>query len=237
MESKICTKCNSEKLISEFHKNKRIKDGHHYICKSCCKQFSSQHYKKNKDLFKKYYENNLSTIKERKKKHYNINKDKIKNKNKEYYENNKPDILKQKKTYSKTNKDKLKKYNTIYSKEYRRKKISTDKFFKFKCSVRDLIKRSIRDKNFTKKSKSGNILGCSYEEFRQYIESKFEPWMNWNNYGNWNGVATSEKQSWDLDHIIPLSSAKTEEDIIKLNNYKNFQPLCSYFNRFIKKGN
>ena len=41
----------------------------------------------------------------------------------------------------------------------------------------------------------------------------------------------------DIDHIIPLSSAKTEEDIIRLNHYTTLQPLCSYTNRYIKKNN
>jgi len=36
-------------------------------------------------------------------------------------------------------------------------------------------------------------------------------------------------------HIIPISSAKTNDDVYKLNHYSNFQPLCSYVNRFIKK--
>ena len=40
---------------------------------------------------------------------------------------------------------------------------------------------------------------------------------------------------WDLDHIIPVSSAKTEEELIKLNLYENFQPLCSKINRDLKK--
>jgi hypothetical protein len=35
-------------------------------------------------------------------------------------------------------------------------------------------------------------------------------------------------KSWDIDHIIPISSAKTKEDIIRLNHYTNLQPLCSY---------
>ena len=39
----------------------------------------------------------------------------------------------------------------------------------------------------------------------------------------------------DIDHIIPISTAKTEEEIIKLNHYSNLQPLCSYTNRVIKR--
>jgi len=40
---------------------------------------------------------------------------------------------------------------------------------------------------------------------------------------------------WDIDHIIPLSSVKKEEDLIKLNHYTNLQPLCSFVNRVIKR--
>jgi hypothetical protein len=68
----------------------------------------------------------------------------------------------------------------------------------------------------------------------EYIESKFESWMNWDNRGKFNGELN---YGWDLDHIVPISSAVTEEDIIKLNHYTNFQPLCSYINRVIKKNN
>ena len=30
---------------------------------------------------------------------------------------------------------------------------------------------------------------------------------------------------WHLDHIKPISLAKSEEEIIELNHYTNFQPL------------
>jgi len=56
--------------------------------------------------------------------------------------------------------------------------------------------------------------------------------MNWDNKGLYNG---NFEYGWDVDHIIPLSSAKTEEEIIRLNHYSNLQPLCSKINRDIKK--
>jgi len=55
--------------------------------------------------------------------------------------------------------------------------------------------------------------------------------MTWENKGLYNGELS---YGWDIDHIIPLSSASTEEELIKLNHYTNLQPLCSYINRYIK---
>ena len=56
--------------------------------------------------------------------------------------------------------------------------------------------------------------------------------MNWDNRGLYNGELN---YGWDIDHIIPISSAKNENDIIRLNHYSNLQPLCSKINRDIKK--
>jgi hypothetical protein len=38
--------------------------------------------------------------------------------------------------------------------------------------------------------------------------------MSWDNHGKWH-----------IDHIIPLASAETEEDIYRLSHYTNLQPL------------
>ena len=96
-----------------------------------------------------------------------------------------------------------------------------------------MITSQLRKRGFSKKSKTYQILGCSYQEFKNHLESQFQPWMNWDNYGKYNGEL---KFGWDLDHIIPLSTAVTEEDVIRLNHYTNFQPLCSKINRDIKRG-
>jgi hypothetical protein len=98
--------------------------------------------------------------------------------------------------------------------------------------VKQTIRSGIKRKGYTKKSKTYDILGCTHDEFKLQIESQFKEWMNWNNYGKYNG---EEKYGWDLDHIIPLSSVNTKEDIIRLNHHSNLQPLCSYVNRCVKR--
>ncbi len=99
-------------------------------------------------------------------------------------------------------------------------------------SIRGLIYNSFYEKGLKKNSKTEQILGCSILEFKSFIENKFEKWMNWENKGLYNGELN---YGWDIDHIIPLSFAKTEEELLKLNHYKNLQPLCSKINRDIKK--
>jgi len=115
--------------------------------------------------------------------------------------------------------------------------MKADSFYRLKEGLKTSIRASFQKIGYTKKSRTQEILGCSYEEFRDYIECKFEEWMNWNNRGNWNGIPSELNTAWDIDHIIPLSTAETEDDVIKLNHYTNLQPLCSYVNRWIKSDN
>ena len=76
------------------------------------------------------------------------------------------------------------------------------------------MQASIRNKGFTKKSRTYEILGCEYNFFKEYLEGKFTNGMSWEN-----------REEWHLAHIIPVSSANNEEEIILLNHYLNFQPL------------
>ena len=54
MKTKICKKCNIEKNVTEFHKNKRMKDGLHGHCKVCKKKYDSKYRKT--DKIKQYYQ-------------------------------------------------------------------------------------------------------------------------------------------------------------------------------------
>jgi hypothetical protein len=91
-------------------------------------------------------------------------------------------------------------------------------------TIKSLIYSSIKNGGFAKKSRSNEILGTSYNEFKLFIENKFLEGMTWDNHGDWH-----------LDHITPISWAKTEDEIYKLNHYSNFQPLWKEDN--LSKGN
>jgi hypothetical protein len=58
--------------------------------------------------------------------------------------------------------------------------------------------------------------------------------MTWDNKGLYNGELN---YGWDIDHVIPVSSGMTEEEVVKLNHFTNLQPLCSKINRDIKRNN
>jgi hypothetical protein len=181
--------------------------------------------------------------------YYNKNKEKIKikdrerhlKKNKVLNEEEKEEKRIYAKSYRVLNSDKIKLYYIKNKEElrikqrlYQNNRLKTDIQYKLKHNLRTLIRNTFKNNGYTKNSKTNDILGCSYEDFKLYLESKFEPWMTWENRGLYNGELN---YGWDIDHIIPLDSSVTEEDVIRLNHYTNLQPLCSYTNRNIKKNN
>ena len=240
---KICSKCGIEKKQSEFYKHKRNKDGLESICISCKKEYMIL----NKDVIKitksKYYLKNKEILKSKKSKiktkEYNSkysknNKEKIKEINKKYFENLSNDKKLSRRNNTKKwiskNVDRVRKNKN----EYKKRKFNSDIIFQLKHNINTMILLHLRNNNLLKKSRTHEILGCSINEFKLYLESKFEPWMTWDNRGLYNGEFN---HGWDIDHIIPISSSKTEEEIIKLNHYTNLQPLCSKVNRDIKRDN
>jgi hypothetical protein len=194
------------------------------------KQYYLNNIEKKKKRERERYLNNKKKILESRKDYYLNNVEKIKEKNVKYYEINKEKILKNKKEYYVNNKEDIINYGI----KYKRNRYTNDKFYRLTKNIRNLISNSIKKNGHKKTSKIQNILGCTFEEFKIYLENKFESWMSWDNYGNWNGQPKESNISWDIDHIIPVSTACSEEDIIKLNHYMNLQPLCSYENRFVK---
>jgi len=142
-----------------------------------------------------------------------------------YLKNRESNIEYSKKWHAK-NKIKRNEWRRDYSKKRRK-----DPILNLRDKISNLIRMSFRKNNLNKNSKTIDILECSFGDFKLYLESKFEHWMNWSNYG----IPEGSEKKWTIDHIKPISSGKTVEKIIELNHYTNLQPLEFYEN--IKKSN
>jgi hypothetical protein len=164
------------------------------------------------------------TCKDCRKEYRKQNKESIKNYYNNYYISNLESEVNRKKIYRENNKDIVK--NSRKKAHLKRK--NNDPLFKFTYKIRSCIYNCLLGKNINTNTKTYQILGCNTNEFKTHLQSQFEPWMNWNNRGLYNG---HPNYGWDIDHIIPMSTAKTEEDVIKLNHYTNLRPRCSYLNR------
>ena len=88
-----------------------------------------------------------------------------------------------------------------------------------KKEIQLLIRDAFRRKDLSKDNqRTTNILGCSVEEFKLYLESKFESWMTWDNKGLYNGEIQS------VDGVVGLYdfTKKTDYKIYDLTGNCNF---------------
>jgi hypothetical protein len=98
-------------------------------------------------------------------------------------------------------------------------------------SPEKLIAKRLRSRLYnaikhTTKSGSAIVdLGCSIEQFKGYLMSKFQEGMSWDNYGKWH-----------IDHIKPLSKfdLTDRQQFLEACHYTNLQPLWAVQN--LKKG-
>mgnify|MGYP003342197965 FL=1 len=133
-----------------------------------------------------------------------------KNKKKEYdslnYQNNKEKIIKNNSQYNKNNKVKINKRLN------KRNKIDIQ--FRLSNNLRARIREAL--KNNQKAGSAVRDLGCSIEQFKEYIASKFANGMTWDNYGEWH-----------LDHIKPLATynLSDRQQFLEACHYTNYQPL------------
>lgn len=220
---KICKTCCVEKDAIEFSKNKNSKDNLQPSCRKCMTKKANLWRLNNPEKIKinkaNYY------------KKYSVeNKEKITKYASEWRSNNKDKTSKYNNDWLKKNKNYQKKYmdkNKGYMGKYFKKRFLDDYIFKAQHNIRNMIKNSFKracNGTYKKGLKTEFILGCTIQEFIEYISNKFTDGMTINNHGDWH-----------FDHIIPISDAKTNEDIIKLNHYTNFQPLWAIDN--LKKSN
>jgi hypothetical protein len=145
--------------------------------------------------------------------------------NSNHYLNNKEKIKAHHKPYNIKNieprKEAVKRWQKKNGKQYLTCKRQNNTQFKLTENLRSLIgqtfKRACQNK-YKKGKKTEQILGCTIEEFIIHLQSHFKSGMTLENHGQGAG-------KWNIDHVTPISSAKTEEEIYKLNHHTNLQPL------------
>lgn len=250
----VCSKCHQEKPIEDFYTDKKNKTGRSYWCKECHKERHREYYVKNKytindknrkyrlahldearaqarahyhtteqaEYRRRYAENNRERKKAYMKAYREKNKKHIREKQREYYHKNKDLVSKINKRSKDRHRNKINAQAKIYRQNNRKllndkqlARLHNDQVFHLKSQVRGLIRDSFKRKHHHKSSYTADIVGCDLDYLCNYL---FKTWEN--NYGQpWNG------EPYHIDHIIPLATAETEEEVIKLCHYTNLQLL------------
>ena len=189
-----------------------------------CKQFYQKNKEKFKRNAKEYRKQKHQIISKRRKKHHQKNKEEINKKRKIKYHKNPEKIKEDAIKYYFKNVEKCKKRGREYwkqnskilyqkSKERRKKNIiqyrirerkyekyrrKNDIKYKIKTNISSLIYNKLRYRLLTKGGNStfNGILPYEPENLMKHLENLFEPWMNWDNWGQGYGY-------WNIDHIIP----------------------------------
>jgi len=91
--------------------------------------------------------------------------------------------------------------------------------------MRSRVRAAIKSGNGEKAELTMNLIGCTVEQLRTFLEADFEEGMTLENYGEWH-----------IDHIRPCASFNLEdpEEQKKCFHWTNLQPLWALDN--IKKG-
>lgn len=203
---KKCACCHEFKGKEFFWKSVERKDG---LCKYCicCS--------KNKNKITEQTDN----VKKYRKAYRDKNIEKIKINSKIYYHKNSKEINKK---FIIKRRENPSKYNTALKQRKEKNPLT-----KLSITLRDSVYRCFKKTRWLKTNKTAIIIGCDYNIAKKHIERQFKKGMTWQNHGKGDG-------NWNIDHIMPLASAKNKEDLIILCHYTNLRPMWSKEN--IQKG-
>lgn len=241
---KKCTRCGIIRPHADFHRRTASKDGLDFRCKPCKSAIKAADYRKSADKVKarvaEYRRQNPEKVSAAKKAAYRKKPEYYRKKHREYYEENRGRALEYsaeyraknieriqqrdqaykeenrerlnalQRRYQRVNKDRLNKYQ----RRYRKERMRSDPVYALEQTCRRRLLIAFAKAGFSKKSPTKEMLGCNFEELKAHLESQFRDGMTWGNRGEWH-----------IDHIIPLASAKTEAELLRLFHYTNLQPL------------
>lgn len=192
-DTKICGRCQENKKFEEFNKSKRGRFGYHNHCRSC-----------QKEVRRKWYLNNIETAKQ--KSSETSKSEKAKAYRRERWKRHKS-------TLSPINNARRRTEEARIKARKQREQWYSIPHNRISHNLRTRIRKAIKGYRY---DQCESLLGCSFENLKLHIESKFIKGMTWNNYGEWH-----------LDHIIPCSFFDlTKEEHQKICfHHLNLQPL------------
>ncbi len=155
----------------------------------------------NKVKTREYELKNAEKIAERKARYYLMNKERILARSKHYYENNTAKVLER-------------------TKNYKNQRMKIDPKYKLAGQLRTRLYKVLQSKKWLKNNTFSEYIGCSLNDLKNHLEKQFQSGMTWDNHGEWH-----------IDHIVPLASAESQDEIYKLCHYTNLQPLWASENR------
>lgn len=205
-------------------------------CKPCVKEYNRIRGAKNKDTIKAYNKNyktkNKESLKKQRKVYVADNRKKIAAYQKEYDAQNKDKQLARNRKFYVNNK------KNITSKKSQaatlRKK--SDPSFRLRVNCSSLVRTYLLRNGSRKDGKSIlKYLPYTMSDLKNHIESLFESWMTWDNYGMY-GYKTwvDNDQStwkWNIDHIIPQSAlpytSMIDDNFQKIWSLNNLRPYSA----------
>lgn len=229
MTAKVCSKCKVEQSVEEFCVDRKRKDGRYPYCKACRRsayqanksvilEDRKAYYQANQEKVKQtvsvYRKNNKAAISLKAKEYSKRNVERQRAYYKEYRARNLERVRERERIYARENKEARYKKSLPYQKDWSRKRRKSDPLFAIKDRVRVKINQSLRSIKKRKSQGTQKYLGCTWSELAIHIERQFAINMNWQN-----------RDQWHIDHILPVASAKTIEELIPLLHFTNLRPL------------
>lgn len=199
------------RIYHRTHREERLAYSKKYNARPEVKEHRAEYVKNNRERIRmvqqRWRDSNREEYRRRHREYYHNNKDKNKQWHKKWRDSHKEQIKDFRKRYREENKEKINQYHL--------NRLHNDPVYKMKEQTRNMVRYVFRERGHRKESRTADILGCDLDFFCDYM---FKTWEK--NYGKpWNG------EPYHIDHIVPLATAKTEEDIIRLCHYTNLQML------------
>lgn len=200
---KRCTKCSRMLVLSCFHRQASTPDGHRPDCKGCRKGTQADHYKRNAAKIKTYA--------------------------RERYQND-PAVReaaltrhKERQANDPAYREAAKARAIKHAPKARRKRKQNPKWV-LADRVRQSLSHALAKRAYVKRGKTFELIGYTPTELRDYLMPYVgEPCVRC-------GETTIQLDNAHIDHITPIRTAESREDVLRLNALANLRLICALCN-------